>query len=105
VKDHGTGRRRRFERPESEWVRRELPEARIVDPEFWDRVQEVKRAKQTVYVTGPTCYLSLDAGQARDPEDLRARRTFGSGGFASYECRLGPEAVACAFRGRREGQR
>jgi len=32
IKDHETGRKRRFERPESEWIRREVPELAIVEP-------------------------------------------------------------------------
>src|SRR5271166_4992907 len=30
IKDHATGKRRRFERPESEWIRREVPDLAIV---------------------------------------------------------------------------
>ena len=39
VKDHETGKRKRFERPESEWVRQELPELRIVSDRQWSDVQ------------------------------------------------------------------
>jgi site-specific DNA recombinase len=40
VKDHETGRRRRHERPESEWLRRESPELAIVDRDAWQQAQE-----------------------------------------------------------------
>ena len=44
VKDHETGRRRRHERPESEWLRRDAPELAIVDAETWHHAQqELKR--------------------------------------------------------------
>jgi site-specific DNA recombinase len=35
IKDHETGRRRRYERPESEWVRRQDEALRIVSDEVW----------------------------------------------------------------------
>ena len=36
IKDHETGKRRRHERPESEWVRHAAPELAIVDAATWD---------------------------------------------------------------------
>jgi site-specific DNA recombinase len=39
VKDPDTGRRKRMERPQSEWHTMELPELRIVTPELWQAVQ------------------------------------------------------------------
>ena len=39
VKDPETGRRLSFNRPESEWMVREMPELRIVSAELWDRVR------------------------------------------------------------------
>ncbi len=41
VKDHATGKRRRVDRPESEWVRGIDESIRIVDEELWDRVQAI----------------------------------------------------------------
>ncbi len=38
VKDPDTGRRRRIERPESEWIVHHMPELRIVDEDLWRRV-------------------------------------------------------------------
>ena len=48
VKDPLTGRRKRIENPESEWIIQEMPELRIVDQPLWDRVkarQAAQRAK------------------------------------------------------------
>lgn len=44
VKDHETGRRRRFERPESEWVREDRPDLAILPRELFDAVEtELRR--------------------------------------------------------------
>ena len=40
VKDHATGRRRRFERPESEWFREERPDLVVVSPDLFEAVQD-----------------------------------------------------------------
>ncbi len=53
IKDHESGRRRRFERPESEWLRSSQPELTIVDVELWERAQEVRRAKTLAYEWSP----------------------------------------------------
>ena len=48
VKDPITGKRKRIENPESEWIVQELPELRIVAQPLWDRVkarQAAQRAK------------------------------------------------------------
>ena len=42
IKEHETGKRRRFERPESEWLRREMPELAIVSPELWAKVESLR---------------------------------------------------------------
>ena len=39
IKDPDTGRRLRRERPESEWIRHQLEELRIVPDHLWSRVQ------------------------------------------------------------------
>lgn len=39
IKDHQTGRRRRFERPPEEWVREERPDLAIIDRATFDAVQ------------------------------------------------------------------
>jgi len=49
IKEHETGRRRRFERPESEWLRREMPELAIVSPELWARVELLRMERTTGY--------------------------------------------------------
>jgi hypothetical protein len=38
VKDHETGKRRRYERPECEWVRQHDEARRIVSDDVWERV-------------------------------------------------------------------
>jgi site-specific DNA recombinase len=53
IKDHESGKRRRFERPESEWLRSALPELRIVTADLWERAQEVRRAKTIAYEWRP----------------------------------------------------
>src|SRR5437588_238971 len=42
-RDPMTGRRRRFEKPESEWIVREDAQLRIVPPELWDNVRERRK--------------------------------------------------------------
>ena len=49
IKEHETGRRRRFERPEAEWLRREMPELAIVSPEFWGRVESLRTERASGY--------------------------------------------------------
>ena len=39
IKDPSTGRRKRIERPESEWIINQMPELRIIPPELWAAVQ------------------------------------------------------------------
>jgi DNA invertase Pin-like site-specific DNA recombinase len=45
VKDHETGRRRRFERPEADWVREERPDLAIVSSAEFERVQTDMRRR------------------------------------------------------------
>jgi hypothetical protein len=40
ITDHETGKRRRFERPEADWIRQALPNLAIVSEEVWTRAQE-----------------------------------------------------------------
>jgi hypothetical protein len=42
IKDHETGKRQRFERPESEWVRQQEEAWRIVPDELWNAAQDVR---------------------------------------------------------------
>ena len=39
IKDPATGKRVARENPEREWLRQDVPELRMVDPDTWDRVQ------------------------------------------------------------------
>jgi hypothetical protein len=42
VKDHETGRRRRFDRPEDEWVHQQEEAWRIVSDELWSAAQKTR---------------------------------------------------------------
>lgn len=55
VKDHESGRRRRFERPESEWTREDRPDLAIIDAATWDAtLAEIeRRAHSTPYLRAP----------------------------------------------------
>ena len=58
IKDHETGKRQRFERPESEWVRQQEEAWRIVSDELWQAAQEVGGRRNERY-------LRDDAGKIR----------------------------------------
>lgn len=49
IKEPGTGKRKRIDRPESEWLTQDVPELRIIDQQLWDRVKsrQQAQAKQT----------------------------------------------------------
>jgi DNA invertase Pin-like site-specific DNA recombinase len=52
IKDHETGKRLRYERPESECVRQQLPELEIVSVDLWGRVRSVGAEKRSEYTRG-----------------------------------------------------
>lgn len=45
IKDPATGKRVARENPETDWLRQEVPELRVVDNETWDRVQARRATK------------------------------------------------------------
>jgi DNA invertase Pin-like site-specific DNA recombinase len=47
MKDPATGKRVSRVNPESEWLRQEVPELRIVDDELWHRVQSLRDSRST----------------------------------------------------------
>jgi len=51
-RDPKTGRRRRFDKPESEWVINEDEELRIVPKELWDAVREQRKAMHRTWPGG-----------------------------------------------------
>lgn len=51
-RDPKTGRRRRFDKPESEWVIREDEELRIVTEELWEMVRERRRQMHRTWPGG-----------------------------------------------------
>jgi hypothetical protein len=50
VKDHETGMRRRFDRPESEWVRQQDEAWRVVSDELWQAAQDVRGRRNERHV-------------------------------------------------------
>jgi DNA invertase Pin-like site-specific DNA recombinase len=50
IKDHATGKRTRFERPESEWVRQHDEAWRIVSDELWRAAQEARGRRNERHV-------------------------------------------------------
>jgi len=63
IKDHETGKRRRFVRPESEWIRQHSPAWQIVSAELWERVRSVAAAKRSDYVRSLGGRLVASRGQ------------------------------------------
>lgn len=53
IKDHETGRRRRYERPPSEWVRQADESLRIVPEELWERAQARTGERGRAYRRSP----------------------------------------------------
>ena len=45
IKDHETGKRRRYARPESEWLRKHDESWRIVSDDLWDRAQKTAQSR------------------------------------------------------------
>ncbi len=54
VKDPITGKRKRRERPESDWVTQELAELKIIDDELWERVQQRMQAMRNDAISAAT---------------------------------------------------
>ena len=75
IKDHETGKRRRYERPESEWVRREDDAWRIVSDEVWERVRARIRQRQGTMRAG-----SIRRGERAGAAAMRARVARGGSG-------------------------
>ena len=53
VKDHETGRRRRFERPESDWVRQQDEGWRIVPDDLWEAAQSARARRNERHLRDP----------------------------------------------------
>jgi DNA invertase Pin-like site-specific DNA recombinase len=49
VKDHSTGKKRKFKRPESEWLRQYDPSLQIVSAELWDHAHALRVTKGASY--------------------------------------------------------
>jgi site-specific DNA recombinase len=63
IKDHETGKRRRYERPESEWTRQTSSAWEIVSPELWERVRGIAAQKRSAYDRGKGGRLLASRGQ------------------------------------------
>lgn len=50
VKDHESGRRRRFNRPEREWVRQQDETWRIVSDELWHAAQDARGRRNALHL-------------------------------------------------------
>jgi hypothetical protein len=72
VKDHETGRRRRFERPESEWVRRTEPELRIIAGEIAAAVEAEQKRRSAAYVRTPEGRLATHTARTARRKHLLA---------------------------------
>ena len=69
IKDPATGKQKRIERPESEWMIQEMPELRIVPQDLWDAVQ---RRQQRIHRQTSKLQASLhpNARSGRGPKFL-----------------------------------
>jgi hypothetical protein len=52
IKDHETGKYRRFERPEADWIRQTSAEWQIVGDDLWERARAVAKGKRSNFVRG-----------------------------------------------------
>jgi len=97
IKDHDTGRRRRFERPESQWVVKGIAELRIVDERLWDRVQARFRAARQLYTRRPDgAIVATRTRAAKRRHTLSGFLECEVCGGAFYAVR-GGERFACAW--------
>jgi len=55
LKDHDTGKRRRFERPRTEWVREDRPDLAIISGEVFERAQAAAASKAPAYLQRACC--------------------------------------------------
>ncbi len=85
IKEHDTGKRRRFERPESEWLRREIPELAIVPPGLWAQVQTTRAERGRRYPRSGTGQLT---GRTKGSHTVTSRHLL-SGLLECDECRGG----------------
>jgi hypothetical protein len=66
VKDHATGKRRRYDRPEAEWIRQSRPDLAIVSPELWERVEAKLHRRAAPFIrTEDGRQLAMGSGNAR----------------------------------------
>ena len=82
IKEHETGKRRRFERPEAEWLRREMPELSIVSPDLWARVEALRAERTRGYPRRGDGRLT---GRARGSHTVTSRHLL-SGLLQCAEC-------------------
>ncbi|MFQ5995603.1 MAG: recombinase family protein [Acidiferrobacterales bacterium] len=64
VVDPDTKARKHFPRPAEEWVVKEMPELRIVEPELWDRVQRrLRRYREKTWSVQQTLHKNARTGR------------------------------------------
>ncbi len=104
IKDHETGKRRRHERPESEWIRQERPDLAIVPPAKWERADRVRRARASQLVLhegrpGPLGGPRLGAREHRGRHLLSGFLECGTCGGSFHA--VYREAYGCGWRFKR----
>jgi len=66
VKDHATGKRRRFKRPESEWIKQSRPDLAIISSELWEAAHAALRRRAVAFTrTDDGRQLAKGSGNAR----------------------------------------
>jgi|SRR5208337_1223740 len=93
IKDHETGR----SRPESQWVRKELAELRLVDDDLWERVQARFRAARPLCTRRPEgTFVATRTRAAKRRHVLSGFLECEACGGAFYAVR-GGERFGCAW--------
>jgi hypothetical protein len=108
VKDHETGERRRFERPEREWVRQQEEAWRIVSDELWHAAQDARgRRNERLERDGRGRILqtSIDRGRASRKRLLSGFLECAECGGSSHELQRRALGVLVAARSRERGVR
>lgn len=95
VKDHETGRRRRFERPEAEWVREERPDLAILSRETFEAAQG-SRGSAPRDSSAASTGASSRAGRGRPERGTPSRgsSSAGAAGVASSPSRRARSTAA-----------
>ncbi len=97
IKDHETGRRRRYERPESEWLCQHSPELTIVDERAFSAASRERAARRAEIERGAGGRIVASLGRnGRRPYLLSGLLECGACGGGFYRNR-GTATLGCAF--------